>query len=116
MDHEKFNEKFKVGQTVIYTDDFGGEHRTKTRSEAWNLCGTTVVKIEGKTGGYDISRMIVIADVIHEEGDECPELDCSGMLVYGDVEGCSCHISPPCSACVDNPLTCTECDWVQEDE
>ncbi len=42
-----------------------------------------------------------------EEGDRCPH--CCGRMGYGDVEGCRCHISPPCNACVDNPLICLQC-------
>lgn len=115
MNEQEFNAQYKPGQVVIYTDDFGKEHRTKTRSEAWDLCGTPVVKIEGKTGGYDISRMKVVIDVVFEEGDECPELECNGVLAYLEVEDCRCHTNPPCHACVNNPLTCTECEWVDEE-
>lgn len=42
-----------------------------------------------------------------EEGDKCPECK-KGELTY-HVEVCTCHINPPCSACVDAPLTCNEC-------
>lgn len=48
------------------------------------------------------------------EGDTCNLEGCSGILGYPPVQGCSCHLSPPCSACTDNPLTCPECGW-QED-
>ncbi|WP_147335646.1 hypothetical protein [Pseudotabrizicola alkalilacus] len=34
---------------------------------------------------------------------------CPGTMVFNDVEGCSCHISPPCGACVNNPLVCDTC-------
>jgi len=50
-----------------------------------------------------------------EEGDHCPESDCHGWLVYESVVGCSCHISPPCNACVENPLTCDACGWTDEE-
>ena len=43
------------------------------------------------------------------EDSICPE--CSGSLYYPEVENCSCHINPPCSACTDNPLTCEDCGW-----
>lgn len=42
------------------------------------------------------------------EGDECPECD-AGALLRAVPEDCSCHISPPCSACIDAPLVCDEC-------
>ena len=47
-----------------------------------------------------------------EEGDSCPE--CVGVLGYPEVRGCSCHINPPCSACVDNPLTCDKCGFEED--
>jgi len=49
-----------------------------------------------------------------EEGDKCPEKGCTGTLEYPPVENCSCHIDPPCHACVNNPLTCAECGWEEE--
>lgn len=51
----------------------------------------------------------------HEEGDKCPEKDCKGSLEYVRQKSCSCHISPPCSACVDAPLVCTECGGTPEE-
>lgn len=43
----------------------------------------------------------------YTEGDRCPE--CGGSFHYPKVENCSCHISPPCGACVDNALECDQC-------
>lgn len=58
MNAQEFNQSFPVGSDVIYTDDFGKEHRTKTRSEAWALGhGDVVVSIEGKSGGHDVTRI-----------------------------------------------------------
>lgn len=53
-----------------------------------------------------------------EEGDKCPECDpdCEGIMIYSPVKNCRCHINPPCSACVDNPLTCDECGYKIEPE
>lgn len=48
-------------------------------------------------------------------GDPCP-LECIGRLIekhYG--EGCSCHLNPPCSYCVDTTLICDTCGWEPED-
>ena len=119
MSEQEFNDQYLPGQRVIYMDDFGKEHITKTTSIAWDLCGTPVVKIEGRSGGYDLSRMKVIEvgpdPIVHEEGDECPEKDCNGVLEYGDAQDCRCHTNPPCHACVDNPLVCTECEWEDEE-
>lgn len=44
-----------------------------------------------------------------EEGSECPKEGCKGILIFPKVKKCSCHISPPCSACVENKLKCDTC-------
>lgn len=49
-----------------------------------------------------------------EEGDKCPE--CGGVMEYPHmVENCSCHISPPCSACLSVVITCSSCGYEQEE-
>lgn len=45
------------------------------------------------------------------EGDKCPETGCDGVIHLPPVEGCYCHINPPCSACTSNSLTCNRCGW-----
>lgn len=45
-----------------------------------------------------------------EEGDVCAECG-AGKMKYERDGGCSCHIAPPCSACVEAKLTCTKCGW-----
>lgn len=45
----------------------------------------------------------------YEEGSICPVAYCEGVLEYPKVVDCSCHINPPCFACVNNKLTCTIC-------
>lgn len=46
-----------------------------------------------------------------EPGAPCPVDDCQGYL--GDQilpgEGCSCHSSPPCEACINAPYRCNTC-------
>jgi len=49
-----------------------------------------------------------------EEGDICPECN-NGIMGFEPVENCSCHINPPCSQCVNNPLVCLSCGWDSED-
>ena len=44
-----------------------------------------------------------------EEGDKCKIGECSGVYGYARVEDCSCHIRPPCSQCVENPMICLVC-------
>lgn len=44
-----------------------------------------------------------------EEGDSCFMAGCCGRMFFPPAENCSCHISPPCQACVSNELLCNEC-------
>jgi hypothetical protein len=48
-----------------------------------------------------------------EEGDKCPY--CNGVMHYETVKNYSCHINPPCDACIENPLICNECGWQEGD-
>lgn len=50
-----------------------------------------------------------------EDGDPCPEPGCLGKMHFGPVKSCSCHISPPCGACLDNPLVCDTCGYKEEE-
>lgn len=50
------------------------------------------------------------------EGDKCVHSDCDGLFEYIRQGQCSCHISPPCSSCVDAPLVCNKCGEYSEDE
>jgi hypothetical protein len=55
---EEWNAQYPVGTPVIVVKDHGEMWETKTRSEAWNLGhGQPVVMLEGKSGGYDLSRV-----------------------------------------------------------
>ena len=61
---EAFNSKVSVGDEVIYIDDFDVEHKTRTRTLAWDIgSGSTLVSIEGKTGGYDVDRIMILHSV-----------------------------------------------------
>lgn len=51
----------------------------------------------------------------HEEGDRCPEC-IKGHLRYNKPQNCSCHISPPCSACTSARLECDNCGWEDDSE
>ena len=50
-----------------------------------------------------------------EEGCNCPECK-EGILDWVSNGNCSCHINPPCSACVDALLTCDKCGFQEEQE
>ena len=45
-----------------------------------------------------------------DEGDKCPACH-EGIMEPDEVENCSCHIDPPCSACVDNLMVCSICGY-----
>lgn len=47
-----------------------------------------------------------------EEGSICNRDGCDGLMDWPEVEGCSCHINPPCGRCENNPLTCDTCGSV----
>lgn len=50
------------------------------------------------------------------EGDRCLRDGCQGVIEIEPAENCSCHISPPCSACTAPRAFCPECDWHEKDE
>ena len=50
------------------------------------------------------------------EGDICTRLSCQGVIEDHPVEGCSCHISPPCSACTSPSGYCPKCGWEESDD
>lgn len=55
---EEFNSTLSIGDDIIYTDDFGREHKTKTRSGAWELGhGDAAVMMEGRSGSYSVDRI-----------------------------------------------------------
>lgn len=54
---ESFNSCVSPGETVIYEDDFGVKKEYKIASHAYDMCGSVVVKLEGKPGCVDIERI-----------------------------------------------------------
>jgi len=50
------------------------------------------------------------------EDEDCRRNGCAGRIKLEPVENCSCHIAPPCSACVEQVAYCPECDWRSDDE
>lgn len=51
-----------------------------------------------------------------EAGEVCFRDGCDGEIMEYEKDGCSCHINPPCSACVANRAYCPKCDWYGSDE
>lgn len=52
----------------------------------------------------------------YTEGDVCNRQGCQGHIQLTEPEGCTCHISPPCSACVSVIHYCRECGWDETEE
>ena len=56
---DAFNELTPIGTDVILINDMGERETTKTRSIAWILGhGEPVVSVEGRSGGYILSRIL----------------------------------------------------------
>lgn len=52
-----WNEKYPVGTCVSVTDDSGNVTEDVTRSKAWDVWGSPVIWLEGRTGGYPLERV-----------------------------------------------------------
>lgn len=52
----------------------------------------------------------------HLQGEVCNRLGCKGVIDEHEKDGCSCHISPPCSNCIRDAHYCPECEWSGEEE
>lgn len=55
-------------------------------------------------------------DIKYGEGEVCGRDGCTGHIERHRVENCSCHISPPCSACTSPLNFCPVCDWEECDD
>ena len=56
-----------IGTRVVVTKDDGTKFLTRTRSQPWIASGTTIVKVDGITGGYDIERIrLVTRDYVQD--------------------------------------------------
>lgn len=54
-----WNRDVQPGTPVVVTRDDGSTLETRTRSRAWDLCGTPVVMVDGISGGYALHRVRV---------------------------------------------------------
>ena len=50
------------------------------------------------------------------EGEACNRDACKGILDVHPVEGCSCHINPPCGACTEPRGFCPVCGWEESED
>jgi len=60
---------YPVGQHVEVTEDDGAVTRTRTRSAPWMLCGSAVILLEGRSGGFCLSRLKPVVSDSHAEGE-----------------------------------------------
>ncbi|CAL9990459.1 hypothetical protein VPHD81_0102 [Vibrio phage D81] len=62
MTIEQANETFPIGTKVKYYPIMGLDkfEETIVRSEPWDVCGETVVKVEGRSGGVSVNHLEVI--------------------------------------------------------
>lgn len=60
--------------------------------------------------------MSKLLDPGYIEGDTCNRNGCAGIIAQHTRKGCSCHISPPCSACTTPRGYCSVCEWEEANE
>lgn len=65
---------------------------------------------------FDVNEVKEMPMIGTEEGATCNRDGCAGTIIIKPVENCSCHISPPCAACIEAPLYCPECLWESSDD
>ena len=59
MPADVWNERFKPGMEVTVVLDNRSLFETTTRGEAWEIAaGIAVVRVEGKSGGYRLNRVL----------------------------------------------------------
>jgi hypothetical protein len=54
---DEFNRMCPIGSEVNVTLDSGEVIKSRTLTEAWVVCGSGMVKLDGISGGYDIDRV-----------------------------------------------------------
>lgn len=64
---------------------------------------------------HPLDGNMIAADAHHgqgkwpEAGDKCQHCEEGHYDVSFPEEGCTCHLNPPCAACVNEPLRCDTC-------
>lgn len=59
---EDWNKRYPVGTLVEYWSGElkGSPRRARTRTKAWDVCGTPVVGVSGVAGGIALSHIMVV--------------------------------------------------------
>lgn len=60
--------------------------------------------------------VIAVDNIGHEEGEVCNRRGCQGIIAESERRDCSCHISPPCSNCIEDRSYCPDCEWAAKDD
>lgn len=90
----------------------------KTNIEQVRKAASKIEKLEeiiraSAAAGCAVSKTYLTGIQGTDVGHSCNLNGCDGTIQCGvdvrPVDGCSCHISPPCSACVDDPMVCDKC-------
>lgn len=70
MSKESFNELYPKGSKFIFMPAVGarGGKVVETTSEAWDVCGSVVVKVSGVSGGVDIDHLTPLTQTNSEAG------------------------------------------------
>ena len=91
---EAWNEHTPEGTAVELIDDLGTRHRTRTRSVAWTFgSGEPVVMVEGRAGGYLLSRLVRCAEAIDASASPNP----ASRATVGPVTVCGMANDHQCS-------------------
>jgi hypothetical protein len=81
MTAEEWNTRFAPGTRVTLTLSDDSKMETRTRSRAWNLGhGVPVVLVDGKTGGWELSR-ILPSPILWQEYGELKIIDDGGTPI-----------------------------------
>lgn len=52
----------------------------------------------------------------YAEGETCNRNGCDGVIMSNKTEECSCHIDPPCCACLNTGSSCPKCGWDERED
>ena len=94
-----------------------GSDRVEWKGPLVNLTHTEC----GECGGTNCQVVFVehqeeVCEPGYGEGDKCNRDGCDGVIELNNKEICSCHIDPPCSACLNTNKICHKCGWDERED